>query len=111
MRISARDQARIGQLLLDGGVHQGATLLPPDFLRFLRQPCAQAVFYGGLVWLNPQGQAFPGASEEAFCMVGAGGHLCWVDPPLRAVVVARWLDPAHTGGFTERLAMPLRAQA
>jgi hypothetical protein len=32
----------------------------------------------------------------------------WVDPGLQAVVVTRWLDPAHTSGFVARMAQALR---
>ena len=106
--ISARDQARVGQLLLDGGRHQGRELLPPGWVQRMGTPCAIAPFYGWLVWLNRDGQAFPGASTDAVFMQGAGGHLVWVDPGLQAVVVTRWLDPAHATGFVERMARALR---
>ena len=33
-------------------------------------------------------------------MVGAGGHLTWIEPAHDAVVVVRWMDPAFTAGFT-----------
>ena len=52
-------------------------------------------------WLNGDGRTFPGASTQAFCMVGAGGHLVWMEPEHEAVVVVRWLDPAHTNGFLQ----------
>lgn len=93
--ISARDQARVGRLLLDGGAHQGRQILPRDWVAALQQPCAIAPFYGRLVWLNRDGKAFPGASTEAFFMMGAGGHVVWVEPALQAVVVLRWLDGAQ----------------
>ena len=97
--IGARDQARLGQLLLGGGVHQGRQLIPADWVVAMRQPCALAPFYGRLVWLNPQGRAFPGASADSFFMVGAGGHYTWVEPAHDAVVVVRWLDSAAAEGF------------
>ena len=65
-------------------------------------------FYGWLVWLNQDGLAYPGASTRAIFMLGAGGHLVWVDPDLDAVVVTRWLDPAHTGTFVTMAADALR---
>jgi len=107
--ISARDQARIGQLLLDGGRHAGRPLLPPDWVAGMAEPCAIAPFYGRLVWLNRGGRAFPGASENAVFMQGAGGHTVWVDPPLQAVVVLRWLDPAHAPAVVAALASALAA--
>jgi len=106
--IAARDQARIGQLLLDGGRHRGLQIVPEAWVRFMFEPCAIAPFYGGLLWLNRDGRSFPGASEGSACMVGAGGHLVWIDPARHAVVVARWLDPRFTGGFVQRMARALR---
>lgn len=102
--ISARDQARIGQLLLDGG----RDVLPEGWVRWMRTPCDIAPFYGGLVWLNPQGRNFPQASADAFFMQGAGGHMVWIEPELDAVVVTRWLDPAHHARFIELTAQALR---
>jgi CubicO group peptidase (beta-lactamase class C family) len=106
--ISARDQARVGQLLLAGGRHQGRDLLPAGWVQRMGTPCALAPFYGWLVWLNRDGLAYPGASNHAIFMLGAGGHLVWVDPDLDAVVVTRWLDPAHTGTFVKMAADALR---
>jgi CubicO group peptidase (beta-lactamase class C family) len=105
--ISARDQARLGQLLLDGGRHRGVQLVPEAWVRFMFEPCAIAPFYGGLMWLNRDGRSFPGGSAGSACMVGAGGHLVWVEPAHHAVVVARWLDPQFTGGFVQRVAQAL----
>jgi CubicO group peptidase (beta-lactamase class C family) len=106
--ISARDQARVGQLLLAGGRHQGRDLLPAGWVQRMGTPCALAPFYGWLVWLNRDGLAYPGASNHAIFMLGAGGHLVWVDPDLDAVVVTRWLDPAHTGTFVKMVPDALR---
>jgi CubicO group peptidase (beta-lactamase class C family) len=106
--ISARDQSRIGQLLLDDGVHAGRPLLPADWVRRMREPCAIAPFYGWLTWLNRQGQLFADASRESTFMIGAGGHYVWMEPERGAVVVVRWLDGAHAPGFVSRVARALR---
>ena len=105
--IGARDQARLGQLLLDGGRHGGLQLVPEAWVRFMFEPCPIASFYGGLLWLNRDGRSFPGASTGSACMVGAGGHLVWIEPAHQAVVVVRWLDPQFTGGFVQRVAQGL----
>jgi len=106
--ISARDQARVGQLLLDAGVHQGHALLPSEWIARMHQPGAIAPFYGWLTWLN-RGQAmFASASPASWFMVGAGGHYTWIDPTHQAVVVVRWIDPAHSAGFVARVARTLR---
>lgn len=105
--ISARDQARIGQLLLAGGVHEGRALLPREWVVRMRQPCAIAPFYGWLVWLNGTGTLFADASRESWFMIGAGGHYVWMDPAHDAVIVVRWLDPARSPGFVTRVARAL----
>ncbi len=105
--ISARDQARIGQMLLDEGRHAGQQLLPAHWVRRMRQPCAIAPFYGWLTWLNRDGAMFRDASRESWFMVGAGGHYVWIDPAHDAVVVVRWLDGAHSPGFVSRVAAAL----
>ena len=106
--ISARDQARIGQLVLDGGRCGETQLIPAAWVERMRQPCAIAPFYGWLTWLNRDGRTFPGASVGSSFMVGAGGHYVWVEPRHDAVVVVRWLDPEHAPGFIEQVAAALR---
>ncbi len=107
--ISARDQARIGQLLLDGGAHQGRQLVPRAWVERMQQPGAIAPFYGWLTWLNRDGRMFADASRESWFLVGAGGHTTWIDPAHGAVVVSRWLDPARAPGFVARVAKVLAA--
>lgn len=107
--ISSRDQARIGQLLLDGGVHAGAQLIPADWVRAMREPCAIAPFYGRLTWLNGDGRLFPDAPRSSWFMVGAGGNYVWIDPDHAMVAVVRWIDSAHAGGFVKRVMAALGA--
>lgn len=105
--IGARDQARIGQLLLAGGAHEGKQLVPREWVRRMWQPCAIAPFYGMLTWLNRDGRMFEQASPESGFMVGAGGHYVWMDPANDSVVVVRWIDAARAGGFVSRVARSL----
>ena len=108
--ISARDQARIGQLVLDDGrAPDGRQLIPRDWILKMKAPSPIAPFYGRLLWLNGDGKAFPGASKEAVFMVGAGGHYTWIDPELDAVIVLRWLDPAYASLAIPRIAAALAA--
>jgi CubicO group peptidase (beta-lactamase class C family) len=106
--ISARDQARVGGLILAGGAHGARQLVPREWIAAMAEPVPAAPFYGRLVWLNPGGRAFRGASPEALFLIGAGGHWTWVDPSLDAVVVMRWLDPAHAPEAIERFGAALR---
>jgi CubicO group peptidase (beta-lactamase class C family) len=108
--IGARDQARIAQLLLDDGIAHGRRLLESTWIARMFAPCAIAPFYGRLLWLNRNGRAFPGPSMRAAFMVGAGGHYVGIDPELDAVVVLRWLDPAHAGAVLERIAAALASR-
>ena len=107
--ISARDQARIGQMLLDGGRAAGRQVIAPRWLERLRAPCAGAPFYGWLTWLNTGRRLFPAASQASLFMIGAGGHLVWIEPAHAAVVVARWLDAPHAARFVELVARALAA--
>jgi len=101
--ISARDQARIGQLLLDGGAHQGRQLIARDWVRKMQTPNAVAPFYGLLTWLNRDGRMFADASRASWFMFGAGGNTVWMDPDNEMVVVWRWLDGAYSAEFVRRL--------
>ncbi|MBI5279270.1 MAG: serine hydrolase [Burkholderiales bacterium] len=102
--ISARDQALVGQLLLDGG----RGIIPRAWVDRMQQPSAIAPFYGWLTWLNGEGRIFADASRSSWFMFGAGGHYVWMDPENDAVVVVRWIDPAHVPGFVRRVALSLR---
>ncbi len=101
--ISARDHARVGLLVASDGVWNGTRLLPAGWCATLRQPCAVAPFYGLLWWLNTGRKQFPAAPESSFFALGWGSHILWIDPDHDLVVVARWIDRAHAGGFVERV--------
>jgi CubicO group peptidase (beta-lactamase class C family) len=105
--ISARDQARIGQVLLDGGQHAGKQLIPAEWVSRMQQPCAIAPFYGWLTWLNRDGRLFADASRASWFMVGAGGNYVWIDPEREMVAVVRWLDSPHANGFVKRVMQAL----
>jgi CubicO group peptidase (beta-lactamase class C family) len=105
--IGARDQARIGQLLLDSGAHEGHQLIPAEWVRKMQEPCAIAPFYGRLAWLNRDGRIFADASRSSWFMTGAGGNYVWIDPEHDMVAVVRWIAAAGTGGFVSRVAQAL----
>ncbi len=93
--ISARDQARLAQLFLDGGRAQGRPVISAAWLAEMAAPCPIAPFYGRLVWLNGAGEFLQDASCRSLFMLGAGGHWVWIDPERDSVAVLRWLDPAQ----------------
>lgn len=102
--ISARDQTRIGQMMLDDGRWQGQRIVSADWIRRMRAPCPIAPFYGLLVWLNdgPR-QVYPAASRSSCFMIGAGGQVTWMDPERELVVASRWVEPAHTDALFARI--------
>ncbi|GGG29166.1 serine hydrolase [Caldovatus sediminis] len=106
--IHAEDQARIGLLALHRGRWEGRELLPAAWFDLATTPCPLNRNYGFLWWLNAAGR-FPAAAPDAFCAVGAGGNLTWIEPSSGLVVVARWLDPAAQEGFMRRLRAALRS--
>src|SRR5689334_18158292 len=97
--IHAQDQARIGLLLLRGGVWQGRRILSEDWIFRMRVPCPLFPQYGYLWWLNTGRVMFPSAPEAGYCASGAGGNLTWIDPDNDLVAVLRWIDPAARDGF------------
>jgi len=95
--ISARDQARIAQMMLANGLGpHGERVISSAWLAEMRKPCAVAHFYGMLLWLNTARVIFPSASEHALFALGAGSSVVWIDPSLELVVVLRWIEAAHT---------------
>lgn len=106
--IHARDQARIGLLMLRGGEWQGRRILSEKWVRLCREPCALYPQYGLLWWLNTGKALYPSAPESSYCASGAGGNLTWVDPEHDLVAVMRWIDPAARDGFMRRVLAAVR---
>jgi CubicO group peptidase (beta-lactamase class C family) len=46
-----------------------------------------------LWWLNdPRNGMFPGAPNSAFCAMGVGSQIIYIDPENELVIVARWIE-------------------
>ncbi|GAB7526250.1 serine hydrolase domain-containing protein [Paraburkholderia sp. 2C] len=103
MSVSANDQLKIGQLLLDEGIANGRRLLSSEWIARMRTPCAIAPFYGYLVWLNTDRKIFPSVPASSYFGVGAGSSFTWVEPEHRMVAIVRWLNPAAADGFFGRV--------
>ena len=101
--IGSRDQARIGQLLLDEGLASNRRVLSAGWLARMRTPCAIAPFYGYLLWLNRGRRVFPSVPGSGLFAFGAGSSFTWVEPERRLVVVVRWIDADHADGFFRRV--------
>jgi len=104
MSISARDQAKIAQMMLDlgNGTH-GTRVLSENWIRQMLQPCEIAPHYGYLTWLNTDQKIFPGVSASSFFGIGAGSSIVWVAPERRLVVVIRWLEAQYANELFRKI--------
>jgi CubicO group peptidase (beta-lactamase class C family) len=107
--IHAEDQARIGLLMLRGGVWEGQRLLPEGWTDLSVKPCAIKPDYGLLWWLNTGRTARPNASAESFFATGAGGNFTWIDPANDMVAVLRWIDAAALNEWIGKVMTALKA--
>lgn len=103
LSISAHDQARVGQLLLDDGRVDDRQVISREWMQRMRTPCAIAPFYGYLVWLNHERRVFPSVPASSYFAIGAGSSFTWIEPVRRWVVVVRWIDADHADGFFGRV--------
>ena len=100
--INARDQARIGLMLLRRGVWGTRRILSEAWLERILKPCPLYPNYGYLWWLNTERALYPSASARSYYARGAGGNLTWIDPDNDIVAVLRWTDPAAMDGFMKQ---------
>lgn len=91
--MSARDQALVGQLLLNDGVAGDRRLLSSEWLRQMREPCSVAPHYGFFTWLNTGHCISASVSEDSYFALGIGGQMIWHDPLREVIAVFRWVEP------------------
>jgi len=101
MRISARDQALIGCMMIDNGYGAGSQIVSSEWIGQMLTPCDIAPFYGYFTWLNTALQAVPAATEKSFFGLGVGGQLVWHAPELQLVAVFRWIDSAASNDLIQ----------
>jgi CubicO group peptidase (beta-lactamase class C family) len=106
--IHARDQARIGLLMLRDGMWGGRRILSEEWIAKSREPCPLYARYGLLWWLNTCRAMYPSASESSYCASGAGGNMTWIDPDNDIVAVMRWIDPAARNDFMRLVTAAIR---
>jgi CubicO group peptidase (beta-lactamase class C family) len=84
---TARDWARLGLLLANGGELDGRRILDASFVDFMRTPSPgyPEGAYGGAVWLNPHG--FYRVPGDAIVLSGAGDQVVLILPRERLVIV------------------------
>jgi len=90
---TARDWARFGDFLRNGGSVRGAQIVPRRWIEFMARPSPRAPDYGAHLWLNRKSGAdreilFPGkARSSVFAAVGHGGQYVIVSPADRLTLV------------------------
>ncbi|MER9882811.1 MULTISPECIES: serine hydrolase [unclassified Mesorhizobium] len=102
---TARDWARFGQFLLQGGVWNGKEILPAGFVDWMREPATASKVYGkGQLWIEgPGDEERPGAGiaaglpKDTYWMEGHDGQTVAIVPSEQLVVVRLGLTPARLG--------------
>ena len=109
--VSANDQLKVAQMLLDEGVANGRRVLSGEWIARMRTPCPIAPFYGSLVWLNTDRKMFPGVPASSYFGVGAGSSFMWIEPGRRIALIVRWLDSQAAGTFFTKMLHAIEAIA
>lgn len=91
---TARDWARLGEVMRTGQGPGGEQILSPDWRAFMLSPSPRNPEYGGQIWLNRPGgpydapTLFPGTGPDSvFSFVGHLGQYVVVSPDQRLTVV------------------------
>jgi CubicO group peptidase (beta-lactamase class C family) len=90
---NARDWARFGDLLRNGGSVRGVQLVPRGWVDFMTSESPRAPDYGAQLWLNrPSGTdrdvlLAEQGPDTAFAALGHGGQVLFVSPDQRLTVV------------------------
>jgi CubicO group peptidase (beta-lactamase class C family) len=108
---SARDWARLGEFLRNGGAVAGAQIVPRGWVGLMTRPSPRNPAYGAQLWLNRKapdgpGELFPDRGPASlFACVGHLGQYVIVSPSQRLTVVrlGRTHDEAR-GALRDRLA-------
>ena len=91
MHMTARDYARIGELLRNRGRVGERQIVPEQWIDFMTSPSPANAAYGGQLWLNRPGRPsdlFPGeAPASIFGAVGYRGQFVIVSPAQRLTIV------------------------
>ncbi len=93
MHATARDWAKFGEFLRQGGQVDGVQVVPRRWIEFMTMPSPRAPDYGAQTWLNrPSGadrqSLFPDdAPQSAFAMIGHLGQYVFVSPSQELTVV------------------------
>jgi len=85
---TARDYARLGQLILQDGGWGNSPVLPQGWAQYVTTPApASNGEYGAHFWLNPDSRVIPGFPEDVYYFSGHEGQYIFVIPSKNAVIV------------------------
>ncbi len=106
-----RDMARLGQLVLDGGMAHGEQLLPPAAVASLRQGGDPATFakagYGLLPGWSYRSMWWVSHDDHgAFAARGVHGQTIWIDPKADMVIVRFASNPVATNAASDPTSLP-----
>jgi len=102
--ISARDHARVGELILKRGLWEGKQLLSESWVDAMLTSSKASPIYGLLWWLNPGKTLYPSAPESSVFALGGGSNIIWVDHEKDLVVVIRWVEKAFADELIGQIA-------
>ena len=102
---SARDWAKLGQLLSAGGIYRGQRLLSADWIARATSPNSSdnEPRYGYQLWLNRGGDelSWPDLPPDSFAMRGNRAQIVLMIPSLKLVFVRLgWTDGAYPSNET-----------
>ena len=86
--------------MLNKGWWNEREIIPENWINECLNPCPISPFYGYLWWLNDHRNGmFPGAPNSAFCAMGVGSQIIYIDPENELVIVARWIEKEQMPKF------------
>ncbi|MEO1922387.1 serine hydrolase [Blastomonas marina] len=112
MHATARDWAKFGEFLRQGGQVEGVQVVPRRWIEFMTTPSPRSPDYGAQTWLNrPSGtdrqSLFPNdAPQSAFAMIGHLGQYVFVSPSQELTIVrlGKTQDGELRNGVVRRIA-------
>lgn len=110
MFINAWDMARFGLLTLHRGRWNGQQLLSDSFFAMATSPTPAKPDYGFMnFFLNTDRKFLPDAPASAYCHIGNGTNMVYVDADHQLVVVARWIESKAMNDLIKQILAALPA--
>ncbi len=100
--MTARDLARLGELLRNGGARDGKQILPEAWIRDMQENGDKEAWQQGRNVDLPNGRYRSqwyqsGEADQAFCAIGIHGQWLYVDPSTETVIVKLSSHPEPLG--------------